>query len=235
MTFSLLARDEVSGALGAAVASRFFAVGALCIHVEGGVAALATQALINPMYATGGMALLRTGAAPENVISTLTQPDPGRDQRQLHLIDAQGRIAQHTGSDCVTWAGHARGANISAAGNMLGGSGVVDAMLEGFTRTEGSLAERLISALEAGEAAGGDKRGRQSAAVKICAHDPYPELDIRADDHPDPLAELRRLHRVSLERFAVFRRFLAGKDDPWGTLDRGVIEAAIQRDGIPLA
>ena len=96
------------------------------------------------------------------------------------------------------------------------------------------LAERLLAAMEAGEAAGGDKRGRQGAGLKIALSDPYPDLDIRADDHPDPLAELRRLHRVSLERYAVFRRHLAGTADPWGTLDRGVIEAAIARDGRPL-
>ena len=106
-------------------------------------------------------------------------------------------------------------------------------MLEGFGRAAGSLAERLIAGLEAGEAAGGDKRGRQSAGLKVCVADPYPELDIRADDHPDPLAELRRLHRVSLERYAIFRRFLAGTRDPWGTTDRAVIEAAIAAGGTP--
>ena len=94
------------------------------------------------------------------------------------------------------------------------------------------MAERLIHALEAGEAAGGDKRGRQSAGLKICTRDPYPDLDIRADDHPDPLGELRRLYRVSLERFAVFRRFTPGRDNQWGTLDRRVVDAAIQRDRV---
>ncbi|GAC1339453.1 MAG: DUF1028 domain-containing protein [Acetobacteraceae bacterium] len=227
MTFSLLARDPATGALGAAVASRFFAVGALCIHVEGGVGALATQALINPMYAVHGMAQLRAGASPDAVVTTLTGPDPGRDQRQLHILDGSGRIAQHTGAECVSWAGHVRGADVSAAGNMLAGPAVVAAMLAGFEAAGGSLAERLLAGLEAGEAAGGDKRGRQSAAVKVCVADPYPDLDIRADDHPDPLAELRRLHAVSLERYAVFRRFLAGTADPWGTTDRAVIEAAI--------
>ena len=231
MTFSLLVRDPATGAFGAAVASKFFAVGALCIHAEGGVGALATQALINPLYATDGMARLRAGEAPAAIVEALTGPDPGRGQRQLHLIDAQGRIAQHTGADCVTWAGHVRGAEISAAGNMLAGPGVVQAMLDGFTRATGTLAERLIAGLQAGEDAGGDKRGRQSAAVKICLADPYPDLDIRADDHPDPLGELRRLHAVSLERFAVFRRFLASRRDPWGTFDRTVIEAAIQAEG----
>lgn len=234
MTFSLLVRDPATGALGAAVASRFFAVGALCIHVEGGVAALATQALVNPMYAPWGMARLRAGEAPADVVAGLIEPDPGRDQRQVHIVDARGRIGQHTGPGCVAWAGQVRGVDVSAAGNMLAGPEVVEAMLEGFARAAGSLAERLIAGLEAGEAAGGDKRGRQSAGVKVCVADPYPDLDIRADDHPDPLAELRRLHRVSLERYAVFRRFLAGTRDPWGQIDRAVINAAIERDGLPL-
>ena len=234
MTWSILARDSATGALGAAVASRFFAVGGLCIHVEGGVAALATQALVNPMYAVHAMPRLRRGEAPEAVLAALVGPDPGRAERQFHILDASGRIAQHTGPDCVSWAGHVRGTEVSVAGNMLAGPDVVARTLDGFMAADGSLAERLLAAMEAGEAAGGDKRGRQGAGLKICLADPYPDLDIRADDHPDPLAELRRLHRVSLERYAVFRRHLAGTADPWGTLDRGVIEAAIARDGRPL-
>lgn len=234
MTWSILARDSATGALGAAVASRFFAVGGLCIHVEGGVAALATQALVNPMYAVHAMPRLRGGEAPDAVLAALVGPDSGLVQRQFHILDASGRIAQHTGPDCVSWAGHVRGAEVSVAGNMLAGPDVVARTLDGFMAADGSLAERLLAAMEAGEAAGGDKRGRQGAGLKIALADPYPALDIRADDHPDPLAELRRLHRVSLERYAVFRRHLAGSGDPWGTLDRGVIEAAIARDGQPL-
>jgi uncharacterized Ntn-hydrolase superfamily protein len=233
MTWSILVRDPASGALGAAVATRFFAVGALCIHVEGGVAALATQALINPMYALHGMARLRAGEAPEAVGAALLASDTGREHRQLHMIDAAGRIAQHTGADCVAWCGAVRGADVSVAGNMLAGPRVVAATLAAFQRADGSLAERLLTALEAGEAAGGDKRGKQSAALKVCTADPYPDLDIRTDDHPDPLAELRRLHRISLERFAVFRRFLPGTDSPCGVFDRVVIEAAIAREGRP--
>jgi uncharacterized Ntn-hydrolase superfamily protein len=102
-----------------------------------------------------------------------------------------------------------------------------------FERAAGTLADRLLTALEAGEAAGGDKRGKQSAAMKIATRDPYPDLDIRIDDHPDPLAELRRLHAVSQERFAVFRRFLPGTDSPCGVFDRAVIDAAVARDGKP--
>jgi uncharacterized Ntn-hydrolase superfamily protein len=233
MTWSILVRDPATGALGAAVATRFFAVGALAIHVEGGVAALATQALINPVYASAGMARLRAGEAPDDVASALLAGDAGRDHRQLHMIDAQGRIAQHTGGDCVSWCGAVHGTDVSVAGNMLAGAAVVERTLAAFQHAAGSLAERLISALEAGEAAGGDKRGKQSAALKVCTRDAYPDLDIRTDDHPDPLAELRRLHTVSQERFAVFRRFLAGADSPCGVFDREVIDAAIAREGRP--
>lgn len=234
MTYSILVRDSRTGALAAAVASRFFAVGGLCIHVEGGVAALATQALVNPIYAVQAMPRLRAGEAPDAVLASLVGPDPGVAQRQFHILDAKGRIAQHTGPDCVTWAGMVQGIDVSVAGNMLAGAAVVTATRDAFLASVGPLAERLMTAMEAGEAAGGDKRGRQSAGLKVCTTDPYPDLDIRADDHPDPLAELRRLYRVSLERYAVFRRFLAGRDSPYGELDRSVMEAAIARDGQPL-
>ena len=234
MTYSILARDEATGAFGAAVASRFFAVGAICLHAEGRTGALSTQALVNPMYGGRGLALLRDGAAADRVVDTLVRPDPGQAQRQLHVIDAAGGTARHTGSDCVDWAGHAGAPGVSVAGNMLAGPAVVQATLDAFLASTGPLALRLLAALQAGEDAGGDKRGKQSAALRIHVADPYPDLDIRADDHPDPLAELRRLHRVSLERYAVFRRHLAGTDHPWGETDRAVIDAALARDGQPL-
>ena len=234
MTWSILVHDPATGALGAAVASRFFAVGALCIQVEGGVAAMATQALVNPMHFPPAWPRLRAGDVPQAILDDLLRGDPGVDQRQCHILDAQGRIAQHTGGNCVTWAGMVRGVNISVAGNMLAGLQVVQATLDGFAAAHGDLAERLIGAMEAGEAVGGDKRGRQSAALKICMKDSYPDLDIRADDHPDPLADLRRLHRVSLERFAIFRRHLAGRDSQWGTVDRELINADVEKFGKPL-
>ncbi len=232
MTWSILVRDPVSGALGAAVATRFFAVGALAIHVEGGVAALATQALINPMYAVHGMPRLRAGETPEAVVAALLEADGGRAHRQIHILDAAGRIAAFTGEACVTWCGSVRGVDVSVAGNMLAGPDVVARTLEAFGKAQGSLADRLLTALEVGEAAGGDKRGKQSAALKIATRDPYPDLDIRADDHPDPIAELRRLHAISQERFVVFRRFLAGADNPCGVFDRTVIDAAIAREKV---
>jgi len=230
MTWSILVRDPATGALGAAVASRFFATGAICLHVEGGVAALSAQALVNPMYPVHAMPRLRAGDAPQAVLDDVVGADAGADQRQLHILDASGRIAQHTGRGCIAWAGNVRGTDISVAGNMLKGPVVVQRTLEAFAAASGPLAERLLAAMEAGEAAGGDKRGKQSAALKICTRDPFPDLDIRADDHPDPLAELRRLYRVSRERFAVFRRFLAGADSPCGVFDRAVIDAAMARE-----
>lgn len=233
MTWSILARDPVTGTLGVAVASRFFAVGAICPHVEGRVAALATQALVNPMYAVHAMPRLRMGEAPTTVLDSLVAPDKGAGQRQFHIIDATGRIAQHTGDNCVSWAGHVSAENVSVAGNMLAGEATVRATMDAYLSATGSMVERLLTAMEAGEKAGGDKRGKQSAGLKIASRDPYPDLDIRADDHPDPLLELRRLYRVSLERFAVFRRFLPGNDSDWGTLDRTIMDSTIARDRVP--
>jgi uncharacterized Ntn-hydrolase superfamily protein len=231
VTWSILVRDQETGALGAAIASRFFATGAICVHVEGRVGALSTQALVNPMYAVHAMPPLRAREDPASIIGALTAADAGADQRQLHIIDASGRIAQHTGADCVAWAGHLRGQDISLAGNMLAGEAVLRHTMEAYLTATGPVAERLLTAMQAGEAAGGDKRGKQSAALKICSADPFPDLDIRADDHPDPLAELWRLYRVSRERFAVFRRFLPGTDSPCGVFDRTVINDALAREG----
>lgn len=190
--------------------------------------ALATQALINPMYAVHGMPRLRSHEDPAAIVAALLAGDAGRDVRQLHMIDAAGRIAAHTGAGCVDWCGSVRGVDVSIAGNMLAGIAVLDRTLEVFA-APGPMAERLLRALEAGEAAGGDKRGKQSAALKICTRDPYPDLDLRVDDHEDPLAELRRLYHVSQQHFALFRRFLAGADSPCGVFDRDVIMAAVDQ------
>jgi uncharacterized Ntn-hydrolase superfamily protein len=231
MTWSILARDPDSGEIGVAVATRFFAVGALCPRVEGGVGAVATQALVNPLYAPDALARLRGGEAPAAVLATLVAADAGRDHRQLHLLAADGRAAQHTGAACIPWCGHMAAPDVSVAGNMLAGPGVAQATLDAFQAHAGApLALRLIAALEAGEAAGGDHRGRQSAALQVASRDPYPDLDLRVDDHPDPIAELRRLHAVAQQRYVHLRRFLPGRDHP-GVFDRAVIEAAIARSG----
>jgi uncharacterized Ntn-hydrolase superfamily protein len=227
MTWSILARDPRTGELGVAVATRFFAVGAVCPRVEGMVGAIATQALVNPLFAPDGLARLRAGEAPEAALHALVEADAGLDHRQLHILAADGRMARHTGAGCVPWCGGVAAPDVSVAGNMLAGPEVVKATLAAFLAHAGQpMALRLIAALEAGEAIGGDKRGKQSAALQVASRDPYPDLDIRVDDHPDPLAELRRLHAVAQQRYVHLRRFLPGRDHP-GVFDRAVIDAAI--------
>jgi uncharacterized Ntn-hydrolase superfamily protein len=230
LTWSLIARDSATGAFGIAIATRFFAVGALCPHGDGGIGALATQALINPTYGPRGLRLLRAGVSVQGVVQELTLSDPGRAARQLHVQDATGSIAAHTGDDCVPWCGHAIHEGFSVAGNMLAGPEVLAETAHVYAaRGDLPFPRRLIAALKAGEAAGGDKRGRQSAALKIFTTEEYPALDIRVDDHADPLAELERLEAVSRERFVHFARFLATRDSPGGVWDRDFINAEIER------
>jgi len=228
MTWSIIAKDEVTGAIGIAVATRFFAVGALLPHIDPAAGAVATQALINPTYGPRGLRLLREGVPADEVVRFLTASDAGESQRQLHVMDRAGRFAAHTGSGCVDWCGHAIHDGFSVAGNMLAGPKVIADTARAFRDAEAlPFARRLIAALQAGEAAGGDKRGKQSAALLIHEGEEYPSLSLRVDDHADPLAELERLEAVSRERFVHFARFFATKDDPSGTYDRDVINAAI--------
>ncbi len=232
MTWSIIARDA-SGAFGVAIATRFFAVGALCPHAQSGVGALSTQALVNPHYGAQGLELLRKGLTAPEVVKRLIAPDEGREHRQLHVIDAAGRIAQHTGAQCVGWAGAVAGAGFSVAGNMLANEKVIQQTARAFHESKKPFAERLISALEAGEAAGGDKRGKQSAALLICSTEDYPELNLRVDDHADPLAELSRLYHKAHERFVPYLKCSPSKARPWGVLDRAVIEQEIARHKKP--
>jgi uncharacterized Ntn-hydrolase superfamily protein len=229
VTWSLIARDA-SGAFGVAVASRFFAVGALCPHAASGVGALATQALVNPMYAQAALEAMARGTAPAAIVHALTRADEGREHRQLHLIDAKGRVAAHTGNACIGWCGQREGADYSVAGNMLAGAQVIGDTAAAFEAGAARpFAERLITALAAGEAAGGDKRGKQAAALLVVTTEAYPALDLRVDDHAEPIAELRRLYAVSLERFQPFVACLPRRDSPAGITDRATIEAEIER------
>jgi uncharacterized Ntn-hydrolase superfamily protein len=229
MTWSIVARGP-AGEFGVAVASRFFAVGMLCPHARSGVGALSTQALVNPHYGPEGLDLLQDSVAPAAAIEILLNEDEGRNHRQVHMIDAQGRIAAHTGSACIEWCGHLAGEGYSVAGNMLTGPEVLQSTSEKFKSTESlPFAERLLEALHAGEAAGGDKRGKQAAALRIHAGEDYPFLDIRVDDHEDPIAELKRLYAKSLERFQPFATCLPSRSRPAGITDRAVIEATVQK------
>jgi uncharacterized Ntn-hydrolase superfamily protein len=230
MTWSIVARDPASGAFGVAVATRFFAVGALCAHADGGVGALATQALINPTYGPRGLRLLREGVPARTVVEVLTGSDPGSATRQLHVQDRAGGISAFTGEHCVPWCGHALHDGFSVAGNMLTGPAVIEETARAYLDSRAlPFPQRLIAALTAGEAAGGDKRGRQSAALRIFGTEEYPLLDLRVDDHADPLAELERLEAVSRERFVHFAKFFATRAQPGGVWDRALIDAEIAR------
>jgi uncharacterized Ntn-hydrolase superfamily protein len=229
MTWSLLARDA-SGAFGVAIASRFFAVGALCPHARSGVGALATQALVNPLYGPAGLDMLARGLSAAEVVRSLTAADAGRDHRQLHVVDTRGATAAHTGSACIDWCGHLAGDGWSIAGNMLAGPQVLDNTAAAYERSSAlPFAERLLAALDAGDAAGGDKRGKQAAALLIVTTESYPFLTLRVDDHPEPFLELRRLYRKSLERYQPFTACLPRRADPVGTTDRAAIEREIER------
>lgn len=227
MTWSILARDS-EGRFGVAIASRFFAVGALCVHTQRGVGALSTQALMNPLYGAAGLRLLAQGRSAAEVVAELTAPDAGQAQRQVHVLPVAGPAAAHTGAACVDWCGHLVFDDFSVAGNMLAGPAVLQATADAYVARAGRpLAERLIAAMSAGEAAGGDKRGKQSAALRIHGDEDYAELDLRVDDHTEPMQEMARLYDVSLQRFQPFIACLAGRHSASGELERARIEARI--------
>jgi uncharacterized Ntn-hydrolase superfamily protein len=229
MTWSIIARDNATGQFGIAVATRFFAVGARVPYIAAGFGAVATQALVNPYYGIDGLKLLREGKIPRDVVDTVIAADAGRESRQLHVMDASGRIACHTGKECVDWCGHVEGIGFSIAGNMLAGPCVLDDTAAAYLANETlPFPQRLIAAMRSGEAAGGDKRGRQSAALLIFGEEEWSDLDLRVDDHADPLGELERLERVSRERWVHFRKFLPTRADPAGVTDRNTIDAGIE-------
>jgi uncharacterized Ntn-hydrolase superfamily protein len=228
MTWSIIARDNATGQFGIAVATRFFAVGARVPHIATNIGGIATQALVNPYYGIDGLKLLREGRIPREVVDTLISADSGRESRQLHIMDASGRIASHTGRDCVDWCGHIEGNGFSIAGNMLAGASVLDDTAKAYRSSELPFAQRLIAAMRAGEAAGGDKRGKQSAALLIHGDEEWSALDLRVDDHADPLSELERLEAVSRERWVHFRKYLPTRQNPAGVTDRATIDAGVE-------
>ena len=228
MTWSLIARDPETGAFGIAVATKNFAVGCRVPHIAAGIGAVATQALSNPFYGVNGIKLLRVGKSASDVVKTLTGADAGREHRQLHVMDAAGRTAAHTGKDCIDWCGSTAGEGFSVAGNMLAGPAVIQETAKAYVANSAlPFPRRLIAALKAGEAAGGDKRGKQSAALVIYGEEEWPDLDLRVDDHTDPLAELSRLEAVRRERWVHFSKLLPNKRDPVGIIDRAELDARI--------
>jgi uncharacterized Ntn-hydrolase superfamily protein len=228
MTWSIIARDGATGPFGIAVATKFFAVGARVPHIAPGIGGVATQALVNPYYGIDGVRLLQEGKSPQEIVTVMLATDAGRESRQLHIMDAKGRIAAHTGKDCVDWCGHITGEGFSIAGNMLAGAQVLNQTAKAYAANAAlPFAQRMIAAMRAGETAGGDKRGKQSAALLINEGEEWSALDLRVDDHADPLAELERLERVSRERWVHFRKFLPTRQNPAGTTDRATIDATI--------
>lgn len=228
MTFSIIARDEETGRIGVAVASKFFAVGARNAFIRTGAGAIISQAFFNPYYGPRGLALLAVGASAPDAVRLLTTADEGRDLRQLHVMDRRGQFAAHTGGECADWCGHLCKETFSVAGNTLKDAGVIEAVAAAYeASTDVPFARRLIAAMQAGEAAGGDTRGRQSAALIMHDHEDYSLLDLRADDHPDPLAEIARLEEVARQSWVHFRRVLPNAQNPNGVLDSAECHARI--------
>jgi uncharacterized Ntn-hydrolase superfamily protein len=231
MTYSIVAKDPETGHYGVAVASRFFAVGALVPHLRGGKCAVATQAFVSPIWGIEAADRMARGEPAADVLKDLAARDAGQAIRQIHAVDADGNTAAHTGADCVDWCGHVAGNGVSVAGNMLAGRAVIEDTLAAYiAHMSLPLADRLMTAMEAGAAAGGDKRGTQSAALVIHRTEDYPWLSLRADDHPDPLAELRRLYDVAHERFLHVAEAMPTRANFSGTTDRAPIDAAIRAE-----
>ena len=237
-TYSICACDLSAGQWGVATQSKFLAVGSVVPWAEPQVGAIATQSYANPRYGPDGLALLREGLSAEEVVERLTTADPDRTKRQLGIVDGAGRAATYTGAACHAWAGGRIGEGYSAQGNILVSGETLAAMAETFERTSADpLAERLLDVLDAAEAAGGDSRGRQSAAILVVERGggyaglSDALLDLRVDDHPDPVVELRRLYRLHEMLFGVTPR------DEWVPVDaalRAELDERLARLGYEL-
>lgn len=223
-TFSLVARDQETGDLGVVVASKFLAVGAYVPTAVAGVGAVASQSYVNLTYGPHALEMLRRGASPADCVAEFRATDPQVETRQLGIVAADGRSVTFTGADCHAWAGGVAGEGFAAQGNILTGPDVVDALVEGLRRADLPFPERLVAALVAADAAGGDSRGRQSAALLVVGeakgyagmNDRW--IDLRVDDHPDPvpeLARLLRLHRLYLDKPSQTPRALTPEDVAW--------------------
>lgn len=229
-TFSIVAFDSRNGDLGVAVESKFIAVGALVPSAKANVGAIATQAWANVSYGPNGLKMLESGLSASETLRRLLAEDSHAEARQVAVVDAKGEVAVHTGRECMEWAGHVTGAGYSCQGNILASSKVVESMAKGYEETSGDLIDRLLKALSAGQAAGGDRRGQQSAALLVVREkggyegltDRY--VDLRVDDHPHPIEELKRI-------FKIYDMTMLSREDPRDllTIDRD-IAVVVQRD-----
>jgi uncharacterized Ntn-hydrolase superfamily protein len=234
VTWSIVAFDADTGAFAVVVATKNFAVGATVPHLRAGIGAVATQSISNRYLGPRVLDAMAAGLSPDLAVAAAVASDEGRGLRQLHAVDRHGRTAAWTGANCVTWCGSVADHAVSVAGNMLANASVVPATLAAFTAADGDLAERLMAGMDAGEAAGGDRRGRQSAAMVITTTEDFPDLSIQADDHNEPVVELRRLLGVWRRERAPGLQHAPRKAAPAGLIDLDAIEAPWIAAGLDL-
>jgi uncharacterized Ntn-hydrolase superfamily protein len=235
MTWSIVAFDSATGAFGAAVATKAFASGSFVPFVRAGIGAVGTQSLTNRYLAPVVLDGLERGLSPALAINSAVAGDEGREIRQIHAVDRHGRFAAWTGKHCVEWCGSVGETGVSVAGNMLSNDRVAAATLAGFKADPSlPLPERMMTGLESGEAAGGDRRGRQSAAMVMVTTEDFPDLSIRVDDHSEPLPELRRLLSVWRRERAPFLANSPSKANPAGLHDIDKIEANWKAQGLEI-
>lgn len=235
MTWSIVAHDPSTGAFAVAVTTCAFAVGARCPAVRAGVGAVCSQSMTNSYLGPAILDAMARGLSPKAAIESALAGDDGAGIRQVHAIDRQGRTAAWTGKNCVEWAGHMTGTGFAVAGNMLAGAAVVEQTYSQFqTAAHLPLAERLVAALDAGEAAGGDKRGRQSAALVLTTTEDFPDINLRVDDHAVPLQELRRLLALWRQTVEPRRPWFPSRANPSGNVDLDAIERTWAAAGLAL-
>ena len=233
MTFSIAARCPRTGMLGVATSSKALAAGGMVPHCRAGVGAIASQSFVNPYLGIDGLEFLAQGLPAERAIERLIEDDPGRALRQIAVVDKDGRAAAYTGEKCIPWAGQVSGAGYVCLGNILEREEVVQSMARAFETTLiEELPERLVQALEAGQEAGGDRRGRQSAGIIVVSEELYPSCDLRVDDHADPVPELRRVFEVYKREQIPFLQIMPRRDDPvphwdWAIRMRDQIEESL--------
>ncbi len=224
-TFSIVGRCPRSGMLGVAVSTAVPAVGALCPHVKAGVGAVSTQSWVNPYLVIEALGLIEQGTTGPEALKTVLAADEAKNLRQIGVVDADGRSASWSGDDCTPWYGHITEDDFAVQGNMLVGEATVTAMAEAFRDSASlDLAERLLLALEAGNSAGGDKRGKQSAALRVHHTEDYPWLDLRVDEHGHPVTELRRVYTIAKLQLLPFVAGMPKRGQPAGGLSESVTE-----------
>jgi uncharacterized Ntn-hydrolase superfamily protein len=228
-TFSIVARCPRTGMLGVAVSTAVPAVGAICPYVRPGIGAVSTQAWVNPYLAIAALDRMRDGADAAAALAAVLAEDDARDVRQIGVVDATGRAASFTGAACTPWFGDLTGPGYAIQGNMLTGPEVLAEMRRAYlAAAEAELAERLVSALEAGQAVGGDKRGKQSAAVIVHGAEDYALVDVRVDEHPTPVAELRRVWEIFKLQARPFVEGMARKGQPAAPAPDSVVEMLLR-------